>query len=288
VNRTGFTRRAFVPTLSHNRAYLIVALAAAVGCGLAQETSKDKHVRDIKAEQPESAILASPLCQHVQASEEAFVLHAHEVDSGTLEPDLASLMKESDEVILASYELDTATVLAPSGEDVVHYSDVKVMRTWKGDLKVGDVLTFAIPIGEIRCLPLPQGFHQASFETQVKNLAWKGQYPGPYILFLRQTHGGTEEQQATGLRLTAGGGLQGLFDLYPPSSQYRDADKCAGVGDRVAKCNAWLNESKNPVHIPYRGDPLVKKYEGMPISTFLKEVQTTAESLGYVSQSDTK
>jgi hypothetical protein len=53
----------------------------------------------------------------------------------------------------------------------------------------------------------------------------------------------------------------------------------------VEKCNAFLENGQFSVSVPYRLDPLFKKYNGMPLSNFLKEVQATADSLGYAASS---
>jgi hypothetical protein len=279
-------KRAFMPSILRNTGCVILAAAVAAGYSLAQEAFKERHLRDIEAEQPISAILASPLCKQTRESGQLVVRHTHDIDPSNLEPDLSSLMEQRDELVLASEAIRDATVISPSGEDAVHYFDVEVMRTWNGSHKVGDVLTFAIPMGGIRCQPMPNGDSKANFATVDKTNDWKGQLPGPYGLFLRQTQG-AEAQQTTGLRLTGGDGVQGLVGLNPVT-QPRDLDKyCNGYfPERVVKCNAFLNASEAPVETLYRQDPLVKKYDGMPISSFLKEVQSAADSVGYASQPD--
>ncbi len=39
---------------------------------------------------------------------------------------------------------------------------------------------------------------------------------------------------------------------------------------------------------PYKGDPLASKYAGMPVSEFLREVQSVAASQGLVEKSSSK
>ncbi len=46
----------------------------------------------------------------------------------------------------------------------------------------------------------------------------------------------------------------------------------------IAKCNAALNASGKPVSMQLKNDPLRPKYEGMPLSGFLKEMQSLANS----------
>jgi hypothetical protein len=100
-------------------------------------------------------------------------------------------------------------------------------------------------------------------------------YAGPYLLFLRQSRG-DETQIMPGLRPTGGGGLQGFFVLQ---SGY-DFNCTGVVPANTAKCTAALDVSQEPVKIRYRRDPLKTTYEGIPASSFLKEVQSLADSSG--------
>ena len=44
----------------------------------------------------------------------------------------------------------------------------------------------------------------------------------------------------------------------------------------VQQCDTYLKTSQRPVMIPYPRDPLKKKYGGMPVADFLREVQSVA------------
>ncbi|MDA4120402.1 MAG: hypothetical protein OK436_07420 [Thaumarchaeota archaeon] len=252
-----------------------VVVGMAAGCGLAQESAPVKHVRDIAAEQTEGVIVASALCQRVRASGHSLT-HSPQVDPATLETDLAALMQKSDDVVLVSYFRNQMTALSPSGEDVISYHDVIVLRSWKGSYKVGDLLTYAEPLGAVICEPRP--YHSSSLTawTTTGGDNWDGPgSPGPTILFLRQSQG-NEKQLLPGLRLTGGDGLQGLFIVQSPWT-----DKCSGARpDDMSKCSAALDASQAPIKIRYRLDPLKRKYEGIAASSFLKEIQSAADSSG--------
>jgi hypothetical protein len=45
----------------------------------------------------------------------------------------------------------------------------------------------------------------------------------------------------------------------------------------AAKCIAEVEASQETVKIPYGLDPLKAKYDSMPVSVFLKEVESLAE-----------
>jgi hypothetical protein len=195
-------------------------------------------------------------------------------------------MKQSDEVVLAGRPLESAEAISPSGKDAVEYFDIKVLRTWKGSHKVGDTLTFAITNASLRCGALTAK-GTPTFSTI--NFDWKGLRFGVLVLFLRQSKG-TEAQLNMGLRLTGGDGLQGAFSvaLSVPSDEEMN---CRGLDIQhggLEKCNSFLEASENPVSVPYRRDPLLKKYDGMPIASFLQEVQSVADSLGATPQAESK
>jgi len=272
-------------TSGHGFARVIVLIATAIGCGLAQEAAPEKHVKDIRAEQTQEMISASPLCQRVRTDGHGY-MHKREVDPATLEKDLTALMQKSDEVVLASIFRTQTRALSPSGEEVIEYFDVKVLRTWKGSHKVGDLLTFAMPWGAVYCGigPVPiRGAGNASAFTMTGGFDWETiRYAGPYVLFLRHSRG-DETQLLPGLRLTGGDGMQGLFVV-----KYGYSRECTGVWpDSVAKCSSILEASPETVAVRYRRDPLKKMYEGMPVPSFLNEVQALADSLGYPSQTGT-
>ena len=261
---------------------MVLFVAATIGAGLAQGASPEKHVKAIQAEQPQDVIAASALCQRVRASGHNFI-DRREIDPATLYSDLSALMQKSEEVVLVS-DGNHARALSPSGEHVIEYFDAKVLRTWKGSHKVGDLLTFAMPFGAVQCElgPLQSGSSFSTAFTMTGGFDWETiRYSGPYVLFLRHSQG-NETKVVPGLRLTGGDGMQGLFVLHS-LDKYNEA--CNGnIYVPMERCKAEVDVSQEPVAIRYRKDPLKKKYEGMPASTFLKEVQSLANSLGYTTQ----
>ena len=246
-----------------------------VGFGIAQLAGTEKHVKDIRAEQPQKLIAATPLCQEVRAAGHQMD-HLIAVAPSTLEPDLPSLMRKSDEVVLAGAFTESIEALSPSGKDVVQYFDVRVLRSWKGSHKVGDVLTFGVPWGGVHCgseSPKERGSSLVFF-TLTGGPDWLGiASGGPFILFLRYSQG-EEAATISGLRLAGGNGLQGVFEVDRP----KPGDDCyavlPGSGQR---CSTALDSSPEPISVRYRLDPLKKKYDKMPVSVFLKEVQSAAE-----------
>jgi hypothetical protein len=265
-----------------NVARVMLVAAFAAGCASAQESTQERHVKDIRAEQTPDAIAASPLCQRTRETPRSSH-HFRDVDPATLEPDMIGLMEKSDEVVLGSQMSDNITAISPSGQDAVHYYDVKVMRTWKGSHKIGDTLTFAIPSAVATCAQSPSD-RLSLFTTITGGNDWKGLIGGPYILFLRHSQG-DELELIPDFRLAGGDGLQGLFIVAPVLPNSED-QSCYGIlAGSAEKCRAILETSQDPVSVRYLRDPLFKKYDKMPISSFLKEVQATADSLGYTPSS---
>jgi hypothetical protein len=64
-------------------------------------------------------------------------------------------MQNSEDAILASNFTDEIDALASSAEDAIEYYDVKVLRTFKGSHKVGDLVTCTLPRGGVYCGPKP-------------------------------------------------------------------------------------------------------------------------------------
>ena len=259
---------------------LVLIIAITTGLGLAQQQpASEKHVKDIRAEQPQKVIAASPICQEVRAAGHSLD-DVPAVDPSTLEAYLSSLMQKSDEVVLGGAFTDSTKVLSPSGKDVVQYFDVRVLRSWKGSHKVGDLLTFGVPWGGVSCR-LEKGGASFGFFTLTGGKDWLGLASGgPWILFLRYSQG-DEAQTISGLRLAGGDGLQGFFKVDRP----KPGDDCyADLPGRGQRCSMALDSSQEPISVRYRLDPLKKKYDGMPVSSFLKEVQSVADSLVSASQ----
>lgn len=303
-------------------AQMILAAAVAVGYGRAQEETSEKHVAQIIAEsrvKHPAGAEESVLCQQAKAERPPYShYHFREVNPATLEKDLPALMQKSDEVVLVGAILRVVSALSPSDADAVTYQDVRVLRTWKGSHKVGDRLTFAFPNASIRCGPNPEDVSGTVTGPGPENrwlLTWTYGFDGPYILFLRQDN----TQLVEGLRLSGGDGMQGLFvvnhsdirdehsDLFACFRASIDHIACTDdnwvhrypgfpecldphIDDgNIARCNAVLNASQKAVAIGFDHDPLREKYEGMPISSFLKEVQSAADLSGKaVPSADTK
>jgi hypothetical protein len=269
-------------TIVRDLARVILVVAVTIESGLAQEAAPEKHAKDIRAEQTQDVISASALCQRVRADGHSYI-HRREVNPATLQSNLSTLMQKSDEVVLVSNFRDQPRALSPSGEEVVEYFDAKVLSTWKGSHKVGDLLTFAMPFGAVHCElgPIQAGPSDSTAFTMTGGFDWETiRYSGPYVLFLRQSQG-DETELLPGLRLTGGEGMQGLFVLHSSDKYNED---CNGDANRVERCKSTVYASQEPVSIRYRRDPLKKKYEGMPASAFLKEVQRVADSQGYAGQ----
>jgi hypothetical protein len=281
------------------RVILIPAVAAC--CGFGQEAAPEKHVWEIKTEQPREVILASPLCQRVRAKPNSAGTHERRVDAATLETDLSSLMAKSDEVVLAS-EHDDTLAISPSGEDAVRYADVVIFRIWKGSHKVGDTLTIGVPGGAISCYSEPYERDQdfaISSSSQVRPYFYTDMVPpgklynpgntafffGPTVLFLRHSRG-NETQLVEGLRLTGGDGTQGMYGVSfsPTSKEYRSCDGRAvaapGKQRDFSHCNEILGATQLPIIFGSNFDPLYKKYDGMPFSSFIEKVQSVADLLG--------
>jgi hypothetical protein len=265
------TKRDFV------EAILTVALAV-VGIAAQQapapQFAAEGHVKDIKAAQTDQTIFASQLCDLVKANGGHYE-RQHEVNAATLAPNLFDLLSLSEDVVIAGDPLGFASAISPSGEDVGTYFDVKVLRSFKGHSKVGDILTFGVPRGDVHCEPPP--VRSGPFVgAQTLNFDWLGPGSlGPYILFLRHSRA-DETDLLPGLRLIGGDGFQGFFSVLDRNKR----SDCSLGESRLASCLAGLDTIQEPISVRYRRDPLKEKYDGMPAWKFLKEVQSTAESLG--------
>jgi hypothetical protein len=253
----------------------LILLTVAIGGGLTQQATPEKHVKDIRAEQPQNVISASPLCQQVRAAGHSED-DVRDVDPSTLEKDLPSLMQKSDEVVLGGAFTASLKTLSPSGTDVVQYFDVRVLRSWKGSHQVGDLLTFGVPWGGVSCRLPGKGGSGLGFFTLTGGSDWLGiASGGPFILFLRYSQG-KEAQTISGLRLTGGDGLQGFFEV----NRLKPGDDCYAVRPGTGqKCSTALDSSQEPISVRYRLDPLKNKYDEMPVSAFLKEVQSVVDTM---------
>lgn len=127
--------------------------AAALGAAWPQSASRDLRLSDLKAKQlPEETIFDSAPCQRARKAPQHQIVQHPPIDPKTLMPDLNSLMEKSDHVVLALVR-DSADRVSPSGESPVKYIEVRVIRSWKGSHRAGDILTHGWPGGRIPCDP---------------------------------------------------------------------------------------------------------------------------------------
>jgi hypothetical protein len=263
-------------------------LVASLACAVAQDAglSPEKHTKNILAEQPPTVIMASPLCQQVRDSGKSLDTR-HPVDPATLEPDLASLIQKSDEVVLVGNTLGTAEAISPNGKDTVTYVDARVLRTWKGSHKPGDLITYALPFGGVLCEPQPEDRSRRPLMagTSAGLHDFEGYVNGSRVLFLRQSRG-NEMLVTPRFRLTGGDGFQGMYGIeqMPVHVNACYTDNYQNPAEVIPKCNAILDISEEPVFSSCGLDSPSKKYVGAPMSSFLKEMQSVADSLSSVSQ----
>lgn len=302
--------------------FLLSTLVAgfAVGCGAAQAQSVEKHVPEIAAEfqaKYPQGVADSPLCQRGKQQHPPYSrLGVYGLDPRTLESDLSALMQQSDEVVMVGTPLRAVTVLTPSGEEAVTYTDSRILRSWKGSHKVGDVITLEMPQGFLHCGPDRMEF----FGTQVGPMPRVGYHTpshayspdGPHLLFLRRSG---ENSETKALRLTGGGGLQGSFDLVPDQiiSETRspygscflasyDRGWCHAYphgwspqwcrepqidAQNIAQCNAAVRAGKEAIFANgVDQDPVRRQYNGKSVASFLRAVDaatadaTHAENVG--------
>lgn len=283
-----------------NRKNLVALIAFAIVCaefGVAQQTSSGKTAKQIQKEQTPAVLDATPLCQW--AKDEAAKGKPSMIGEGhrpivpqkgswvqdVVMPDLKSLFEASDEVVLAVTGPGVVAV-APSENSVITYYDVQVLRSWKGENKAGDILTVSIPTGWLKCptvyviTSMPLSFTGGGTPFAVN------------FLFLRHSKG-AETQTAPDLRLTGGYGLQGAIGVSLKGNPFIGPSACVSpwydkksMSDEIQKCNEYLDKSTDYVEAVYNSpkDPLAAQYNKMPVTDFLREVQSLADS----SSSETK
>lgn len=262
---------------------LTIALLVAVAAhGTARsQSARELSLSDIRAQWPQETIFASSLCERaLEDTGDGWIIQPYKVDPKTFVEDLNTLMEKSDEVILAGVR-DAAVVLSPSGQSVATYNEVRVIRSWKGPHHSGDILIFGVPAGSLPCEPSSPGTFTRRFDVSGPYFA----KPNVYVLFLRHSKG-NEKKLVQGLFPAAGEGVQGIFEIAVPNGPWIDPEEyCAGVGDvNVPHCVALMRNSQSPVAVPYAGDPLAKKYGGIPASAFLHEVQSVAAAQGFAEE----
>jgi hypothetical protein len=261
-----------------------LSVAAFSAVAFAQTAAQDKHVQDIRAEQPQSVIAASPLCQRTRENPAA-AHHRYKIDLATWEPTLKGLMEKSDVVILGTVT-DSVTAVAPSGETAVLYIDVRVVHSWKGSQEVGDVLTYAMPTASLDCAPPVAGAERVFWESfSSAPIDAHRDSPLPHVLFLRQSKG--EEAQLTpGLRLTGASGTQGSYIIGNRPAVTEEARTCSNFeAGGPEKCYQLLETSQAfALLTDYSFPAPYQKDAQIPISALLKQVQSAADSLSSVAQ----
>jgi hypothetical protein len=275
---------------------LIAFATVCTGTSASQQSPSQKRVAQIKAEQTPAVLAASPLCQWAQQQinkggplatlpDKRPILYqdlnyAHDSDSH----DLKSLFDASDDVVLVIRGSSTGAV-APSGASAITYYDAQVLRSWKGEHKAGDILTFSIPVGHVTC-PAGHTF------TSDPSYEWNGNGLALNILFLR--HANAAEAGITpDLRLTGGYGQQGMIGIFLVKGQTPEPWACITpalskktMAQDIGLCTAFLDASNDPVLFQSPRDPLAGQYDKMPVSTFLREVQSLAGPVASNSNSD--
>src|ERR1700761_5714969 len=230
---------------------------AALALCRSQSAITELHVDDIRAQQPQEKLAASPLCRQAFESPKHGILQRTSVDPNTLIQDLGTLMERSDEVVLTGVAYRGFTVFAPSGESVTTYYDVKIIRSWKGTHEVGDTLTFGVPAGAVHCGWTDSRQSSVYVSTMKGTNEWQDNllYDRPTILFLRRPNG-NETQLVQTLLPATGGGLQGIFSISLPVSDYKTSNKCASLKSETLKwCDSYRETSQYPVVAPYVPDP---------------------------------
>jgi hypothetical protein len=252
--------------------------------GQQQSGTSELRVKDIMAQQSKEAIAASALCRRAWENPHRGIIEKRSIDSKTLFHDLGTMMEKSDEVVLAGRTYSHSWVLSPSGDGVVTYFDVKVMRSWKGSHNIGDTLTFGVPVGAVHCGEA-ESHRSFFFSSMIGTIEWpRGNEVGPFVLFLQKARD-KEAQLVQGLMPTGGEGLQGMLPIrLSPTSE--ESSRCNGVLPGALEwCDAFLDTSQSPIIVPYAHDPLAKQYEGMPMSQFLNEMRSVAADQGLYEKS---
>ena len=273
-------------TIMRNLTGAVLITAAALGAGSQQ--SADLRLSDVKAQQPQETIFASVLCQRARGSPKQSIVHRIPIDPATLAPDLNTLVEKSDDVVLAAHH-DHVSQLSPSGESTVTYYEVRVIHSWKGSHRAGDILTFGFPGGFIRCEPSAHSYFSVllggSDYDYHNDYEYHQDGPYAYVLFLRQSKD-KEKQLVQGLRPAAGEGAQGIFpiEIPFPSDAFQNCIDWR-INENAQPCDFYLENSQSPIIVPYVRDPLRNKYGGMPASEFLREIQSVVADKGFAEKS---
>ena len=262
-------------------------IAATLGMGRSQSAAQEIRLRNIKAQQPQETIFASAPCQSVRETDQGWISQSKTIDPKTLVRDLKNLEEKSDEVLLAGL-LDYASVLSPSGESVTTYTEVRVIRSWKGPHHSSDTLTFGVPFGRVSCEPTTSEHILSWFDVtpdgswflwdDPDNVSGVDVVGGPnvFMLFLRRPDD-SETRLIQGLLPAAGEGLQGRFAIRVPEVLLSEAEQnCSGVPSgagvrpdmNVRKCDAYLETSQSPVMVLFPQDLSGRNTAGCPFRSF--------------------
>jgi|ERR1700723_2493068 hypothetical protein len=140
---------------------------------------------------------------------------------------------------------------------MVEYWDVTVIRSLKVSHKVGELLTFAIPVGVIRSSAWPNADGLAPIDSTSWSKDWKGVAAEPSVLFLRRSEG-EETKLMPDLKLTGGSGFQGMYVLPVEPISSKEFCSCFGnLPEEVPKYNALPKTNQNPVNFRFLKDPLI-------------------------------
>src|SRR5579863_374769 len=116
-------------TIMKNLTGALLVAAAALGMGRPQGAAQGIRLSDIRAQQPQETIYASAPCQRARESQRHIADRRFVINPNTLVQNLNTLMEQSEQVVLAG-ELDSVTVISPSGEGTATYREVRVIRSW--------------------------------------------------------------------------------------------------------------------------------------------------------------
>ena len=275
---------------------VVLMSAFAIGQGSAQSGVPEKHaaekelIRKMLAAPP---ISESALCQKTNPNGGVHV-HLRIVHPEDLESDLLGLMRKSDEVVMVGEFGMGVRFPSPNEQDVVTYYDAKVLRSWKGSYRAGDLINFALPRGYIGC---KNGSSVRTVTSQDQRDDF-GYGSGPLVLFLRHSEG-DDALLIPGLMLTGGDGMQGSFSLHTSEKRKSGESRstncacaamdprlilgnpnrysgCVAGVDYISRCNQDVDADRQPVAQDFIDGPLQEKYMGMPVADFLLEVQSLA------------
>ena len=156
---------------------LLIA-AAVIVTGRTESAAQEVRLSDIRVQQPLETVYASAPCQRARESQRHIADRRYLINPNTLVQNLNTPMEQSEHVVLAGLR-DSVTVISPSGEGTATYREVRVIRSWKGPHRGGDILTFGWPGGDVDCAPL--GPDSPWFVEVPDKDDWGFPQGGPYV-----------------------------------------------------------------------------------------------------------